>query len=460
MGNNNLDQKGNLKILPLFLCGGALFSMHFGASSMVWPMNWGKESGTSVLPAFGGAFITSLLLVIIAYVALARGNGTYKEITYRIIGKKLGLFYTCITIAVLGPLYVIPRMSAASWDSIVQAFGFHPSNRIPLIIFTIVFYLITYFFLANPGKAMDKISSLLFPILLVVVIAIVGKGLLQPISTPLPKTYEDPAFAYGFTNGYATGEVLCALTFGAVIFNSLRNKGVAEKDMTANMIRVGITGIAMLTCTHLAHMIIGANTGDTMRDLNYTALYTAVAAHHYGKIGGYLFSCALFLAALTTAIGITSGCAEFFVDLSDGKLSYIRCATVILIFSTIFGCLGLTSILSILGPILDGIYPTAIVLSIYYALIPRSEDPRRLYACKYAMIVSFIFGVMDTIWKYAEKAQANPGGIVDLYLKLPFADVSLAWVIPTVIAFIIGYLVYKQPANNLQAAMEIKEEVE
>ncbi len=37
-------------------------------------------------------------------------------------------------------------------------------------------------------------------------------------------------------------------------------------------------------------------------------------AELYGKVGGYLFAGALFLAALTTAIGMTSGCAEFFVD--------------------------------------------------------------------------------------------------------------------------------------------------
>ena len=37
--NKNLDKQGNLKGAALFLCGGALFSMHFGASSMVWPMN-------------------------------------------------------------------------------------------------------------------------------------------------------------------------------------------------------------------------------------------------------------------------------------------------------------------------------------------------------------------------------------------------------------------------------------
>ncbi|MBR0138813.1 MAG: branched-chain amino acid transport system II carrier protein, partial [Firmicutes bacterium] len=72
----DISKKGDLRPLALFLSGGALFSMHFGASSMVWPMNWGKESGSSLPSAFAGAFITALLLVVMGYIALARSGKT------------------------------------------------------------------------------------------------------------------------------------------------------------------------------------------------------------------------------------------------------------------------------------------------------------------------------------------------------------------------------------------------
>lgn len=137
--------KNNLSVFELFLSGGALFSMHFGASSMVWPMNWGKESGTSVFLAFFGAFITSILLVFIAYLALSKGEGSFSKLTNKVLGKKLGNIYTGITIAMLGPFYVIPRMSAAAWDSFINAFGLNPASNFPLMIFTILFYLLTYF---------------------------------------------------------------------------------------------------------------------------------------------------------------------------------------------------------------------------------------------------------------------------------------------------------------------------
>lgn len=440
---NNLNKSGDLKLPGLLLMGGALFSMHFGASSMVWPMNWGKESGTSVIIAFCGAFITALLLTLLAYVALSRGNGSYREITKRVLGKKAGVAYTIVTSVVVGPLYVIPRMSAASWDSIVQAFGLNPESRLSLSIFIIIFYIIAYWFLMNAGKTMDRISMILFPVLISIVVIVVGKGLIMPISKPVAKIYEGSAFVYGFTNGYATAEVLCSLIFGGVILNSLKGKGVPEGRINKNIIRVGIVGISLLSCAHFFHMLIGASTGGTI-DLNYTALYTAVSTKLLGPLGGILFSIALFFAALTASIGTASGCAEFFMEITEGKIGYKKAAVLILILSTIFGCMGLSSILELLGPILNGIYPSAIVLVVYYALMPNNQNKRHLNLCRYAMTTALIFGIFDTVYAYESKLNINLGYFNKFYESLPLSSEMLAWFPWTVVAAIIGYLVFSK----------------
>lgn len=439
-----IKSKNNLSGFELFLSGGALFSMHFGASSMVWPMNWGKESGTSVFLAFFGAFITSILLVFIAYLALSKGEGSFSKLTNKVLGKRLGNIYTGITIAMLGPFYVIPRMSAAAWDSIINAFGLNPASNFPLIIFTILFYLLTYFFLTNPGKEMEKISNLLFPFLLAIVIFIVIKGSVNPISTPVEKIYPGSAFAYGFTNGYATAEILCALIFGMVIVNNLEEKGIEKEYVTENMIKVGIVGLSMLTFAHFAHMWIGAHTGKVFEGLSYTALYTAVAARLYGKFGGILFSLSLFFAALTTAIGMTSGCARFFVEDSEGRCSYKKASIAILVLSVVFGSLGLSKILDYLGPILDGVYPAAIVLVLFFALTSDTKSEKYIRACRFSMLTAMVFGFIDTIWKYMTKAGLDPLGLVSLYEKIPLAKSSLLWIAWTILFYIIALLTYRE----------------
>lgn len=438
--------KGKLSGIELVLSGGALFSMHFGASSMVWPMNWGKESGSSVLPAFAGAFITSIFLVFLAYLALSKG--TYRQLTKKVLGKRMGNFYTGITIAILGPLYVIPRMSAAAWDSFLRAFGLSFTSPIPLFIFTLCFYLLTYFFLTNPGKEMEKISKMLFPFLLTVVIFIVGKGFISPISKPLDKVYSEPALAYGFTNGYATAEILCALIFGMVLVDNLEKKGISKENITSNIVRVGAVGLLMLTFSHFSHMWLGAHTGKAFEDLSYTALYTAVAARLYGKVGGILFSLSLYFAALTTAIGMTSGCARFFVDTSEGRLSYKRSTVMILIISVIFGSLGLANILDLLGPILDGVYPAAIVLVMFFALFSDIESPKYLRACRFSMVTALIFGLIDTLWKYLVRFDINPLGLASLYEKIPLAKSSLLWIPWACVFFLVGLFTYRRKTRQ------------
>ena len=441
----DVGPKGDLKILPLLLAGGALFSMHFGASSMVWPMNWGKESGTSYLLAFAGAFITSLFLVLIGYIALARGKGTYRELTERVCSKKFTFYFTALTILVNGPLYVIPRMSAAAWDSFLQAFGLSFSSRLPLIVFTILFYIVAYLFLMSPGKAMDRISSFLFPVLMIIVAAVIGKGIFYPGELQT-KQYAGNAFAYGFTNGYATGEILCALIFGAVILNNLREKGIGEERLTGNMVRVGLVGLAILTLTHFFHMKIGASFASVYPDLSYTSLYTAVATHLYGKAGGILFFLALLMAALTTAIGMTSGCAEFFVELTDKRFSYRQIALAIVILSVLFGSLGLAGILSILGPVLDGVYPAAMVLVIYFGLVrdPGASSNRR--AAGNAIYTAFAMGMLDMIWKYLVRFGMLES-LCRVYEKIPLASVSLLWV-PVVLVVYLLSLIIKQKKKS------------
>ena len=132
----------NLSWKEIFLMGGALFAMHFGGASMIWPMTWGKESGSSVLMAFVGISMTALLLPLLAYVALSRGQGSFLTITTRAM-PKFGHFFCGATIMVLGPLYVIPRMSAASWDVILQVTNWEPSSRLPIFLFSCAYYLLT-----------------------------------------------------------------------------------------------------------------------------------------------------------------------------------------------------------------------------------------------------------------------------------------------------------------------------
>ncbi|WP_096635048.1 branched-chain amino acid transport system II carrier protein [Clostridium cochlearium] len=437
---------GRAKLMPIkyLLVGGAIFAMHFGGSSMIWPMTWGKESGMSVFPAFIGIYLTALFFPLLGYLALSRSRGTFYTMSCK-VSPGFGKIFCSIAMLVLGPLFCIPRMSAAAWDAFLQVSGFTPESFVAPLIFSIIYYLITYWFIAQKSDAVDKVSKILFPVLVIAVIAVIGKGIISPLSVQNPKVYTVNAFAYGFKNGYATAELICALVFATIIIDDLKFKGITDEYINSNLIKVGIIGITMLTLTHLGHMIVGSYTGDIFENLRYSALYSAVVLKLWGTVGGAIFNIALLFAALTTAIGLAVATANFFQEITQGKISYKKSAGFTLIISAFVTVLGLSSIVELAAPLLDIVYPAAITMTLFYAFIPGLENRKKLFSSyKVAMIVSFIWGIYEGILTYLKMFNIRLGFLENIYNNVPLSDMGLGWIPITCTAIIIALVSYKK----------------
>ncbi|WP_097028340.1 branched-chain amino acid transport system II carrier protein [Clostridium peptidivorans] len=437
------NQKTKLAPKVLFLMGGSLFAMHFGGSSMIWPMTWGKESGTSLPLAFIGIFMTALLIPLLGYVALSRGKGTFLSISGR-VSKRFGLIFCTITILVLGPLFCIPRMSAAAWDAFLQVSGFRPESFIAPLVFSIIYYLLTYWFIAQKSGVVDKLSKILFPVLVVAVVAIIVKGVLMPIGVQQPKTYTVNSFAYGFKNGYATAEVLCALVFGQIIIDDLKFKGIREDKIDISLIKIGIIGIGMLTFTHAGHAFVGSTAASLFPDLQYSALYSAVVLKLWGTVGGVIFNIALLFAALTTAIGFVVATANYFKEVSHDTISYNKAAIITLVVSAVISVVGLNTIVTFVAPLLDIVYPAAITLTLFYTFVKDFESKKKLFAgYKVGMIVAFVWGIFEGILAYMNMFKMDAGVLKTIHDAFPLTSSGLGWMPVTALAIIIGALLYK-----------------
>ncbi len=432
--------KKDLSVKQLLVMGGALFSMHFGASCMLYPVNWGKDSGTSVFIAYIAIVMTALLLPLLAYVALARGKGSFLGITQR-ISPKFGSVFCTVTVLVMGPLYVIPRMSAAAWDAIAQLIGLTDVGIFPIILFNLLFYALSYWFLSGRADTMDKIGNILFPVLIAIVVFVIGKGLITPISTDWqPKNYEQSAVAYGLLQGYQTGDLPAALMFGLVILQGIHKAGIEKNRVNKNLIRVGLVGMGMLAITHLGHMVIGASTGGTI-DLTLSALYGQVVLQLWGNVGAILFNVALIFAALTTAVGLGGSAGEFFSESLRDKVSYKVICLVTMGISALVSSLGLANIVKFVGPLLDACYPTAIVVVLFYVLAPNPENPRLLLGARFAMIAAAITGCLGIFNTYLSLLNISWPGFTAFYNALPLSNIQLTWIPVSALCFVIGALV-------------------
>lgn len=430
--------KKDLGVKELLIMGGALFSMHFGAACMLFPVQWGKDAGTALWPVFAGVVLSGVLLPYFGYLALVKGDGTFLDITRR-ISPKFGTAFAALTIFVIGPLYMVPRMSAAAWAAIVQITGFETESMLPVIVFSIIYYLITYWFVVNPGEVMDKIGKILFPVLVVVVTAVIVKSLVSPISREwAAPSFDQNPVVYGFLQGYATADLQCALLFGVVVVQGIRNAGIAEKATNRNLVKIGFIGLGLLLVTILGHMIAGANTGGTI-DLTLSALYTEMVLVLWGKAGGILFNVALVAAALTTAVGAVSSTSgiweEIMYDKNRKLYTYRNFCIASCVLSCIVSFADLDTIVKVVGPVLDACYPAAIVIAMYYCLCRNNTSGANLRAAKWTLIVTFVISIIELISRYSEMFGLGWRWAENLYSSLPLSAYSLAWLPVSIVVY-------------------------
>ena len=114
----------------------------------------GKESGKEVVLAFLGIYFTAVFIPLLGYFALAKG-GTFLDLSRRVSDRFAAIFCN-ITILLLGPLFVIPRMSAAVWGAFTQITGYNPDNILPIAVFSIVYYILVYWFVSGKDNIIEK----------------------------------------------------------------------------------------------------------------------------------------------------------------------------------------------------------------------------------------------------------------------------------------------------------------
>lgn len=446
----NSNNNGIIKFAPLVLIatGLSIFAMHFGASCMLWPVTWGRNAGTDLWTTFSGFFLSGVVIVFLAYIAVNKGGGPLYTLAGK-VGKDFARFFGAFTVLIMGPLFVIPRMSAAAWDALSTVFGWQAAPWIALLGFTVAYYAITYWFIYQPGAIVDKVAKILVPLLLVLEAAIIIKAILNPIGTPVPKLFSESPFAYGFINGYQTMDLPAALMFAGVIITDIKTRinpmkpsvELMQKSTNWNLFNAALIGFAVLLLVFIGEFYLGNSSGSVMAEVDYAKLFMSIVVHHWGVVGGAIFNVALVFAAMTTAIGLTAGTAEYFVDASQGKWKYTTICLITLAVSTLISVMGLDQIIRWTAPILNMIYPPCIALVLFTVFAPKL-----LGAMKGACWASLGWGVVEALNGYLGLIGFE-NAFAGLYNIVPGASLGFGFLIWFVMGALIGHFLFKDDKN-------------
>ncbi|KOR24853.1 branched-chain amino acid transport system II carrier protein [Clostridium sp. L74] len=420
--------------------GFALFAMFFGAGNLIFPPYMGKLVGDQAPIAIIGFLITGVGLPLSGIIACAKINGTFSDISGR-VGRKFSVIATTALILAIGPMLAIPRTAATTYE-----LGINPVfPSIPPIVGVAIYFAICLAFVLRPSGIVDNIGKILTPALLVLLAIIIIKGLVSPLG-PVINTNFEGAFSKSLLEGYQTMDAMASVIFASIILTSVKAKGYTDKnDIISATIKSGVVAILGLAFVYGGLMILGSQTSQVIPgEIGRSALVVEIVKRDLGNAGTIILGLAVGLACLTTAIGLISTGAEYFSGLTKGKVSYNTFAIIISVVSALLGTGGVEKIVKFAVPVLQILYPIVIVL-IVITLLGKLVKNNNIV--KITVYTTLVVSVIDTI---NILTNGSVSFIKSLLGIIPLSNVGFSWLIPAVIAFIVGTIAFgkKQDGNS------------
>ena len=417
--------------------GMALFAMFFGAGNLIFPPYMGFLSGSAWTVALLGFLITGIGMPLMGIIAAARAGGSVEHLAGR-LGPRFARVLSIVVILAIGPLLAIPRTAATTFEM-----GVRPNLPWVTPAFaSVVFFLITLFFALNRSTVVELIGKILTPFLLITLVWIIVKGILHPLGPATAGGVTNP-FSSGFREGYQTMDAMASIVFAEIIIAALVFKGFSKvKDQVKMASLAGVIAASGLGLVYGGLMYLGATSRSLFAaDIERTTLLINIAQGLLGGAGKVALGLAVSLACLTTSIGLTATVADYFNDITKGKLKYKTLCIATVVFSGVFATVGVTRIVQIAVPLLVLVYPVAIIL-IILTLLGRKAIPSAIYLG--AVIAALVTSVFDALTAAGLPVVA----VNDLIAYIPLAKPGFPWILPAVLGGVLRAFFIKRDSRE------------
>ena len=393
-----------------------VFALFFGAGNLIFPPFLAWQSGENLLPAFCGFIITAMGFPVLSLIAIGK-TGSLDKLSSRVHPLFSRIFTITIYLAI-GPCLAIPRTASTSYEMVKAAAGIE--SPIWGLLYSAVFFILAGIIAFHPEKLSKSLGRILSPLLiLLIIILFIGTAGTMAAAGEASAGYAGHPFATGFREGYQTMDAIAGLVFGIVVAMNAAAFGYKEKEAAKEGMIASAGGGILLLAVYSALTMIGTKAAAFVTGPETGAdILSGAAAFISSDYGRFLIAAIFVIACFNTSVGLLSSCGEYFSRIIPG-ISKRKWIIIFAVISGIIANAGLGTIISISSPILELIYPAAIVL-ILLAFFPYSEKYRLCYVLSVsaALISSFLSMI----------------GI-----PLPFSSAGFGWLLPTLAAAVAGY---------------------
>lgn len=428
-----------IKKSMLIATGLMLFALFFGAGNLIFPAAMGQQAGNNVVSAMLGFLITGAGLPLLGVVAIAySGSRDVQQLASR-VAPWYGLVFSVLLYLSIGPLFAIPRTATVSFEiGVVPFLGDvgESTKAIALAATSVVFFAISYWLSISPGKLVDRIGKVLTPALLLCIAVLVAASVISPMGGLQPATsdFANGAFVKGFLEGYNTMDALASLVFAIIVIDSVKAMGVSNNQQLMGLtIRAGVLAAVCLAVVYSFIAYMGASSvGLTGLLGNGAQVLSSVAQHYLGMGGNVLLAAIVFLACLTTSVGLITSCSDYFHRVAP-SVSYRTFAIIFTLVSCLLANKGLAGIISFSIPMLMLLYPLTVVIILLAFLDKFFGGSRLVYMC--TILATLVVGLLDaykTAFGFSDEMAAAINNTLPLY------NIGLGWLLPAIAGFILG----------------------
>ncbi|PHZ60353.1 branched-chain amino acid transport system II carrier protein [Photobacterium leiognathi] len=427
-----------MKRRELAAIGFMTFALFLGAGNLIFPPMMAQQAGENWLIAIGGFLLTAVGLPALTLIVLGRLSSANKLTAS--LPNWMDRTFWFLVLTTLGPAFVLPRAVTVAYEMGIKPF-YHGDG---LMVFSILFCLLTLVLALKPGKLVNYIGKVMTPALIAMLALLVIAALVNPLGSPTDANavYKAAPTVNGMIQGYMTLDAIAAVAFGWVIIQTIRSTGVkCDKAISYYTLRVaGIYAVLMSLC-YLAMGYLGATSSSIApNSTNGGEILTRYAAGEFGTFGQILLATITLMACLTTTIGLTNANGEYYKN--TYRVPFTISATVIMTLTALISNVGLETIIEVSLPAILILCPIAVSLIIAIIFMPKtvSNETRKLSMSQTIIVtIATLFGTIDAL-NILGKIPAST--LKELNTWLPLFHAHASWLLPVLVTVVISKVIH------------------
>lgn len=404
----------------------ALFSLFFGAGNLILPPQLGFKSGEPWWLVTLGFCLSAVLIPIFGILAHAKLQGTMFDFAKK-VSPTFSLVY-CYLVYTISISLPSPRTA-----SVTHEMGIEPFFESSSLLTSVIYFVLVFLFVINRSKILDVVGKLLTPAIIVILLCIISQALFRFEFDFGTTEFANP-FTSGILEGYQTFDAIGAVVVGGVIIVSinLKNDKLPYEQIKSAIAKAGLFSGLGLFLIYTGLVITGALMHNEFEaDISRTALLSGISLKTLGSTANVFLSILVSLACFTTAVGIVTGTADFVKgQFQNSKNAYLITAIIGCLLGVIMGQFNVGYIIVVALPVLMFIYPITIVL-ILLNVVPIKYASEKVF--RWVVFVTIIFSIPDFLGSIGFGES-----IWGISSWIPLSKFQMGWVLPSLVAFIIG----------------------